>query len=401
MVLRSLDLFTGIGGFTAALRGIARPVAMCDMDPDAQAVLKGRMEDGLLPTCPIFRDVRSLRAKDLSGPVDLIAGGFPCQDVSSIGKRGGLTGARSGLIREVLRLADETRAPLVFLENVSALVNKGLDWVVGELSRRGFWVSWCVLSAGAVGAPHVRRRVFILACKPSWKRRVVVPRAEPLVSWAPSKAPVRMVSDSTAENRIKRVMLLGNSVVPEAVRAAFLVLSTGFASTPAGASDVRSVAFRCPPESALSLSPGAMPSWGHVAPGESPMRVVSVPKMKSPSLKLVFDPKAYRGRKTQHPASESPVLKAPVKATSWSTPRSVTNAGNVLTERMMRDLPTQVRFEAGTPDGLRGGQVSAAFVEWLMGYPRGWTKLPAGHKAVMPTGYRPNLKKRPEHERGS
>ena len=134
-----------------------RTVAFCEIDPYCRAVLKKHW-----PGVPCFEDVRELHAFDV-GPVDLICGGFPCQDISTAGKGAGLRGERSGLWSEYRRLIEECRPAWVVIENVSALRSRGLDQVLREVAALGYDAEWHCISASAVGAPHRRDRVWIVA----------------------------------------------------------------------------------------------------------------------------------------------------------------------------------------------------------------------------------------------
>lgn len=160
--MNGLDLFSGIGGKTIALSPWVRPVAYCEIEPWAQRLLLRRMASGELPRAPIWDDVRTLKAKDLPR-IDFICGGFPCQDISTAGTGRGLGGSRSGLFFEIARLAQETKAPFVFLENVPAIRTRGLKEVVRALSKIGYDCRWTNVSAAFVGAPHKRERWFLLA----------------------------------------------------------------------------------------------------------------------------------------------------------------------------------------------------------------------------------------------
>lgn len=160
--LRGLDLFSGIGGITLALSPWVRPVAYCEIDRYASAVLLSQMQRGNLPTAPIWDDVRTLRS-DMLPEIDIIYGGFPCQDISCAGRGAGLEGERSGLFFEIMRLVDEVRPSFIFLENVPAIVTRGLDRVIGEISGRGYDARWITLSAQDVGANHGRKRWWLLA----------------------------------------------------------------------------------------------------------------------------------------------------------------------------------------------------------------------------------------------
>lgn len=162
-MLYGLDLFSGIGGISLALEEWVRPVAYCENDRYAQGVLISRMADGSLPVAPIWDDITTLRAEYLPRGIDIIYGGFPCQDISVAGNRIGLAGERSGLIREVWRLADEIRPRFIFLENVPAIVTNGFGDVLTALAERRFAARWLCLSAFDVGACHIRNRWWLLA----------------------------------------------------------------------------------------------------------------------------------------------------------------------------------------------------------------------------------------------
>jgi DNA (cytosine-5)-methyltransferase 1 len=163
--LRGLDLFSGIGGLSLALEPWVETVSYCERDRHAQGVLLSRMLDGRLDAAPIWDDITTLRGRDLP-EIDIIFGGFPCQDLSAAGRGAGLAGERSGLFFEICRLIDETRPALIFLENVPAIRTRGLHTVVEELSSRGFQCRWTCLSAEEVGAPHKRERWFLLGLGP-------------------------------------------------------------------------------------------------------------------------------------------------------------------------------------------------------------------------------------------
>lgn len=159
----TLDLFSGIGGISLAIEPWCRTVAYCENDPYAQGVLQTRMASNDLDTAPIWDDVRTLRVTDLPERVELIAGGFPCQDLSVAGNGRGLDGERSGLFWQVYRLAKEVRPAFLFLENVPAIRTRGAAVVISALADLGYDCRWDVLSASDVGAPHKRDRWWLLA----------------------------------------------------------------------------------------------------------------------------------------------------------------------------------------------------------------------------------------------
>lgn len=161
--LYGLDLFSGIGGNTLALRQWIKTIAYCEQDRHAQSVLLSRMADKRIESAPIWDDVSSLRGDMFDIPIDIIIAGFPCQDISVAGKGAGLAGERSGLFFEIMRLAKEIKPKFLFLENVPAIRTRGLDRVVEELTEAGYDCRWTMLSAADVGAKHKRERWFMLA----------------------------------------------------------------------------------------------------------------------------------------------------------------------------------------------------------------------------------------------
>jgi len=162
-MLNGLDLFTGIGGLSIALREWVRPIAYCEIDPYCQAVLLTQQSNGRIPTSPIWDDVLTFPANGFAGAVDIIYGGFPCQDISVAGHGKGLEGERSGLFFEIVRLAKEIKPHFIFLENVPAITSRGGLQVVETIAEMGYDCRWCVISAASVGALHKRERWFLLA----------------------------------------------------------------------------------------------------------------------------------------------------------------------------------------------------------------------------------------------
>jgi DNA (cytosine-5)-methyltransferase 1 len=163
------SLFTGVGGLDLGLEQAGHRCAwQVEFDDYCRAVLARHF-----PSVPKFGDVRDVGLRNLSH-VDMICGGFPCQDISSAGRRAGIQdGTRSGLWSEFHRIICELRPSYVLVENVEALRHRGrgLGRVLGDLAASGFDAEWDCLPAGAFGAPHLRERLFIFA----WDRAPAYP----------------------------------------------------------------------------------------------------------------------------------------------------------------------------------------------------------------------------------
>lgn len=154
-----LDLFSGIGGFSLGLeRAGMRTVAFCEIEPYCQAVLRKHW-----PDVPCFEDIRTLTRADIAETVDVICGGFPCQDISFQGFRAGLTGERSGLWTELARLVGEFQPKYVLVENVSALLFFEFEQVLRDLAALGFDAEWECVPASYLGACHHRDRLWLVA----------------------------------------------------------------------------------------------------------------------------------------------------------------------------------------------------------------------------------------------
>lgn len=218
------SLFAGIGGIDLGLeRAGMRCAWQVEIDDYAIQVLTKHW-----PDVPKFRDVRRVGAHNLP-PVDLIAGGFPCQDISDAGKRIGITGERSGLWFEFARIVRELRPRYVLVENVAALLHRGIERVLGDLAACGYDAEWECIPAAAIGAPHIRDRVFILANtdqhNPNWRGGALqmgrLRNAQALaryrdtkrIEWATEPAVGRMAYG--VSNRVDRLERLGNAVVPQ------------------------------------------------------------------------------------------------------------------------------------------------------------------------------------------
>jgi len=162
--MRSLHLCAGHGGGLLADLILGHTIiGAVERDPFAHQVLRARQASGHLPAFPIHDDVRTFDGRPLRGSVDIVAGGIPCQGFSGAGKGLGEFDPRN-LWPDALRILKETRAPWLFIENVANLTS--FDYwgvILQDLAAAGYDARWCVLSAGDVGAPHLRKRIWLLA----------------------------------------------------------------------------------------------------------------------------------------------------------------------------------------------------------------------------------------------
>lgn len=163
---KTMHLFAGHGGGLLADLILGHtPIIAVEWDGYACQILRERAADGWFPNLQVWEgDVQLFDPSEYTGKVDCIHAGFPCQDISTAGKQAGVSeGTRSGLYREVLRIASVVRPKQLFLENVSAILSNGLGTVLGDLASMGYDARWCCIRASDVGAPHHRDRWFLLA----------------------------------------------------------------------------------------------------------------------------------------------------------------------------------------------------------------------------------------------
>lgn len=221
-----LDLFSGIGGFSLGLeRAGFNTVAFCEVDAKCRKVLNKHW-----PKVPIYEDVQTLTGEQLLNDgitVDVICGGFPCQDISTAGKGDGIVGERSGLWSEYYRLIKELNPKYVIIENVPALRSKGLALVIQNLSEIGYMGEFHCIPATFLGASHQRDRIWIVAYPLCQRTQVSITGQQPAIqllrseseNWKvgrnlwPSESRVRGVANGVS-GRVDRIRQLGNSVVP-------------------------------------------------------------------------------------------------------------------------------------------------------------------------------------------
>jgi DNA (cytosine-5)-methyltransferase 1 len=238
--MNELHLFAGAGG--GILGGMLlghTPVCAVEIEPYCRKVLLQRQRDGILPKFPIWDDVCTFDGKPWRGLVDVVCGGFPCQDISAAGRGAGIEGERSGLWKEMARIIGEIRPRYVFIENSPLLRTRGLSVVLKDLAEMGYDARWGVLGAHHVGAPHKRQRVWIVAYSAtsglqgdksrfslSTTRRAVQPLehgAEGVFDDIPK--PYGLRSYHGVANAVDRIKAIGNGQVPAVARLAWNVLT--------------------------------------------------------------------------------------------------------------------------------------------------------------------------------
>jgi DNA (cytosine-5)-methyltransferase 1 len=248
--MNELALFAGAGGGILGGHLLGwRTVCAVEIDPYCRAVLQQRHEDGILPSFPIWDDVRTFDGREWTGVVDVVSGGFPCQDISIAGKGAGITGARSGLWTEMARIIGEVRPQFAFVENVPALTGRGLDTVLGDLAALGYDAEWIVLGADDCGAPHKRKRLWIMAHslkQPGDGRRNGTSRrigeSGEIIqdagrggrekTWMPEhQSGVGRVANGVA-HRVDRLKAIGNGQVPIVAATAWNILMGRLADAP-------------------------------------------------------------------------------------------------------------------------------------------------------------------------
>jgi DNA (cytosine-5)-methyltransferase 1 len=165
--MNELALFAGAGGGILGGKLLGwTTVCAVEIDEYARRVLLARQDDGCIEPFPIWDDVCTFDGRPWRGVVDIVTGGFPCQDISSAGKGTGITGERSGLWKEMGRIIGEVRPRFVLVENSPVLTSRGLGVVLGDMAAMGYDAEWGVLGASDTGAPHRRERIWIVGSLP-------------------------------------------------------------------------------------------------------------------------------------------------------------------------------------------------------------------------------------------
>lgn len=342
MPIRVLDLFSGIGGFSFAFRGGQfRTVAYCEQDEYCKQILQNNIRKSLIDDAPIFDDVRTLDASDLAMiKPDMLIAGFPCQDISTANMRGkGIKGSKSGLFFEILRVIDEcSRIGIVFLENSPHILHNGIRTIERAFAKRSFSLKYVIQSASDIGAPHKRSRWFALAIKKGKRvelNKILLNNIYCDWSREPCYRIVSLYRNKKIDMTFRRECLLrcsrlGNAIVPAAVVRAWNTLTNN-------TDDIR-----------------CCKAW-------SSDRILSLP------------------------ISKSSMFPTPTH-TYWNQYRKYTKRaagvlGNFIyieddTYQQIQKLyeKKQIPF---VPDRLHVNEVvviNPNFIEWMMGFPKNWTR---------------------------
>ena len=194
--LNELALFAGAGGGILGGKLLGwRTICAVEWEPYPASVLCARQNDGLLPPFPIWDDVQTFDGRPWRGIVDVVSGGFPCQDISAAGKGAGIDGERSGMWRHMARVVGEVRPRYVFVENSPMLVSRGLERVLGDLTTLGYDTKWTVMGAADVGANHQRDRIWIVA---KWRGQLPHAQHNRIGRWEQQQESIKKTSGKLA-----------------------------------------------------------------------------------------------------------------------------------------------------------------------------------------------------------
>ena len=234
--MNELALFAGAGGGILGGHLLGwRTICAVEWEPYAASVLVARQNDKILPPFPIWDDVQTFDGKPWRGIVDVVSGGFPCQDISAAGKGAGINGKRSGMWKHMARIIEEVQPAFAYIENSPMLRTRGLGVVLQDIAKMGFDAEWGIVSAADVGAPHRRDRIWILATntngqrqqeqhftpKPDKTRQHTGGNASEWTSaWWKVEPNVGRVVDGVAA-RVDRLKAIGNGQVPAVAATAW------------------------------------------------------------------------------------------------------------------------------------------------------------------------------------
>jgi DNA (cytosine-5)-methyltransferase 1 len=358
-----LDLFSGIAGFSLALKPVCTTIAYSEINDNAIKVINNQIGKGYLDSAPNLGDITKITQKTFKynkiKNIDIISGGFPCQDISLMNYNGaGLQGSRSKLFFEIIRLLTFTHPSIIVLENSPNIVNKGIESVIEALQNHGYDTAYDFFSASQVGAPHRRKRFYLIAFKKNKKSFAILNTFSKSLknvhdvvnrSWEGSFKKLDVQDQERIVIRTKvgskslknRTFLLGNSIVPKCARYAIQFLSEHVIANKQN-------------RGFLGLS-----TYREATP--YPI------KMVIPSQKFIENDEITRSDEFVKNQLSTPL------ATNFqiSCVGSI-RAMNILQNEIMYDVRTFMNIK---DKNVENWEVNPIFIEWLMGYKTNWTKI--------------------------
>lgn len=317
--MNTLHLFAGIGGgIVADMMMGHKPVGAVELDPFCRRVLRQRQADGWLPEFPIFNDVKEFIGDEIKKRVDCISGGFPCQSFSIAGNGKGFDDPRGQLFFDLIRIIDRIRPPFVFLENSPAIISRGMGTVLGEISKIGYHAAWLCLSAADCGAWHIRKRWWCLC----WRDGADTDRLRKQQSqgnFKESRGRVGDIRQEISDSQSRRMW-----------------------ATPTASDATRG---------------------GRITPNMDSMSLVQ--QMNTPEFwptPTVQDAK-NNGSPSQYERNTVPLNAAVMQRQQWPTPSASEHK-----YRLQGDSQQSKCINAPM-----NGKLNPDWVEWLMGFPTGWT----------------------------
>jgi DNA-cytosine methyltransferase len=373
-MLNSVDLFTGIGGFALAFKGVYKPLLYCDKDPDVLLVLDSMMRKGVLPRADVVDDVKNtaeIVKAVANSKVDLLTAGFPCTGFSKAGAMEGLGNEGSSLFFHATKVIKALRPTIVCLENVAEIAkSEDIRVILTTLSRLGYSCTWTTCSGRDVGSPQHRRRWFCL-CIIKGHIPVDLPVSLHRHTWTVGRMP--RLTGPRPKDFASRYSMLGNTIIPAAAWLAFVRMYTGFSvMTFQQCQSLKIIKHAAPAVKTFS----AEGTHGYMS--GSVMKTFNI-KSSFTKFDISVESTHYDGAVEASSSSVLPSVKGVVIKHLFPTPRaSMWRHSNVLTKRTMRDLPAFVLFVTNIngvpqPRVKAGMSINLAFLEWLMGFPVGWT----------------------------
>lgn len=354
-----VDLFTGIAGFSLALNQVCKTIAYSDINATSQTIIAKHIECGRLDNAHIFGDVKELN-KNNKLQADIVTAGFPCQDISVSNLHGkGIMGERSVLVFEALRVAKLVHASIIILENSPNIVNKGIDILTDALHSQGYTHVYDFFSASQIGAPHLRKRFYLLAYKKGPKSRQILQKLSTDLN-VDNKL---MDKSNTAWNKgfkydkvvarnphsysdiQKRTFLLGNSIVPQCAKYAIHFLSHHALRSYHSANIGRGY---------LNLS-------NYTLKNDTPFT------MKVPNEKHIDNDEFRKGELLQKERLSTPLSQAFDHTCVGSS-----RASRILQNEIMYDVTT---LSNKSDKNVDHWIINPKYIEWLMGYPANWTRI--------------------------